>query len=131
MTMQTPTPTWRASSSRALQREPVAVRSLIEAVSPVIQTRVARALLRPRSTRSQRRSPREVKNLTQEVFLALSDSDSFRDVYVTSASAVANNAQTARIPETGGFSEMRMFENDAVLAAKNLAYRGKVHQDPR
>ena len=53
-------------------------------------------------------------------------SDNYCDVYVTSASAVANDAQTARIPETGDFSEMRMFENDPVLGAKNLAYPGKV-----
>jgi hypothetical protein len=53
-------------------------------------------------------------------------SDNYCDVYVTSASAVANNAQTARIPETGDFSEMRMFENDPVLGAKNLPYPGKV-----
>ena len=63
--------------ARALLREPAAVRSLIDAVSPVIQARVARAVLRQRSTRSQGRSPREeVKDLTQEVFLALFDDDS-------------------------------------------------------
>jgi RNA polymerase sigma-70 factor (ECF subfamily) len=62
--------------ARALGREPDAVRSLIAAVAPVVQARVARAVLRQRSTRAQGRDVREeVRDLSQEVFAALFDDD--------------------------------------------------------
>jgi RNA polymerase sigma-70 factor (ECF subfamily) len=57
---------------RALAREPHAVRALVGALTPLIQVRVARAVMRLRSTRVQNRNPaEEVRDLTQEVFAAL------------------------------------------------------------
>jgi hypothetical protein len=61
---------------RALERDPVAVRALVEAAAPIIQARVARAILRQRATRAQGpRAREEVRDLTQEVFAALFDDD--------------------------------------------------------
>lgn len=55
---------------RAVAGSPDAVRTLVEKVAPVIQTRVARALLR--SDRARDRNARqEVEDLTQEVFASL------------------------------------------------------------
>jgi RNA polymerase sigma-70 factor (ECF subfamily) len=58
--------------SLALARDPIAVRRLVSALTPIIQARVARALLRLRSTRRQNRNPaEEVRDMTQEVFASL------------------------------------------------------------
>jgi len=58
--------------SRALARDPQAVRTLVGALTPIIQARVARAIMRLRSTRKQNRSPaEEVRDMTQEVFASL------------------------------------------------------------
>jgi len=57
---------------RALAREPQAVRALVGALTPLIQVRVARAVMKLRSTRVQNRNPaEEVRDLTQEVFAVL------------------------------------------------------------
>ena len=58
--------------ARALEGDSVAVRALVERLSPVVQSRVARALLRSRARGRPIRQ--EVADLTQEVFVAL-----FRD----------------------------------------------------
>jgi RNA polymerase sigma-70 factor (ECF subfamily) len=56
----------------ALAGHPVAIRELVEALTPVVQARVARALFRVGCVRAQNRDLRqEVADLTQEVFLAL------------------------------------------------------------
>ena len=55
--------------ARAIDRDPEAVRALIDAVSPVIEGRVARALHR-RSGGRGRNVAQEVEDLTQEVFAA-------------------------------------------------------------
>ena len=61
---------------RAVARKPDAVRVLIRALTPVIQIRVARALQRSHTVRTQGRSPaQDVEDMTQEVFLALFDDD--------------------------------------------------------
>ncbi len=63
--------------ARAIARKPDAIRALIRILTPVIQIRVARALQRSHTVRSQGRSPaQDVEDLTQEVFLALFDDDS-------------------------------------------------------
>ena len=57
--------------ARALAGEAVAMRGLVDRLLPVIQTRVARALMR-RSGQARGRNLRaEVEDLSQEVFLAL------------------------------------------------------------
>jgi RNA polymerase sigma-70 factor (ECF subfamily) len=62
--------------ARVIAREPDAVRELVKAVGPVVHGRVAKALMRRRSTRDQRRDvAQEVDDLSQEVFLALFDDD--------------------------------------------------------
>lgn len=62
--------------ARAVARDPEAVRTLVATVGPVVHGRVAKALLRRRSTREQRRDiAQEVEDLAQEVFLALFDDD--------------------------------------------------------
>jgi RNA polymerase sigma-70 factor (ECF subfamily) len=61
---------------RALAGDTEALRPLVDALTPVIQTRVARALLRARGACKQRRDVRqELADFTQEVFLALFDDD--------------------------------------------------------
>lgn len=55
---------------QALAREPAAVRSLVDLLTPVVQARVARSMLR--AGRGRGRDPRqEVADLTQDVFVAL------------------------------------------------------------
>lgn len=58
--------------SRCLQGDPVAVRALVDELTPVIQARAARAIYRRHAHRSQRRDlEQEVEELTQEVFASL------------------------------------------------------------
>jgi RNA polymerase sigma-70 factor (ECF subfamily) len=60
----------------ALLGDSPALRALVDALSPVIQARVARALLRGRAGRRQRRDLRQdVEDFTQEVFVALFEND--------------------------------------------------------
>lgn len=62
--------------ARAIARDPAAVRALVKSIGPVVHGRVAKALMRRRSTRDQRRDiAQEVQDLSQEVFLALFDDD--------------------------------------------------------
>lgn len=62
--------------ARAIAREPEAVRAFVKKVGPIVHGRVAKALMRRRSTRDQRRDiAQEVQDLSQEVFLALFDDD--------------------------------------------------------
>lgn len=62
--------------ARAIARDPEAVRALVKSVGPVVHGRVAKALMRRKSTRDQRRDvAQEVGDLSQEVFLALFDDD--------------------------------------------------------
>jgi len=56
---------------RALARDREALRSLVDVLTPVIQARVARALLRRAASSSGRNIRQEVEDLTQEVFVAL------------------------------------------------------------
>jgi RNA polymerase sigma factor (sigma-70 family) len=56
---------------RALARDREALRSLVDVLTPVIQARVARALLRRAASASGRNIRQEVEDLTQEVFVAL------------------------------------------------------------
>jgi DNA-directed RNA polymerase specialized sigma24 family protein len=57
---------------RCLKGDPVAVRKLVDEWTPVIQARAARAILRRRAHREQRRGlEQEVEELTQEVFASL------------------------------------------------------------
>jgi RNA polymerase sigma factor (sigma-70 family) len=56
---------------RALSRERDALRSLVEALTPIVRTRVARVLLRRAPASSGRNIRQEVEDLTQEVFVAL------------------------------------------------------------
>ena len=61
---------------RALARDPSAQRELVARLTPVIQARVARTLLARRSRLAGGRDWREeVKDLSQDVFLALFDRD--------------------------------------------------------
>ncbi len=56
---------------RALARDPVAVRQLVRALTPVIQARVARVLLSRRLLAKGRDVRQEVEDLVQQVFVAL------------------------------------------------------------
>lgn len=56
---------------RALAQERDALRSLVDVLTPVIQARVARALLRRAASASGRNIRQEVEDLTQEVFVSL------------------------------------------------------------
>lgn len=56
---------------RALARDGDALRSLVDLLAPVIQARVARALLRRAAAASGRNIRQEVEDLTQDVFAAL------------------------------------------------------------
>jgi RNA polymerase sigma-70 factor (ECF subfamily) len=57
---------------RCLKGDPIAVRALVDDWTPVIQARAARAILRRRAHREQRRGlEQEVEELTQEVFASL------------------------------------------------------------
>ena len=59
---------------RAIDRDPAAVHQLVKALSPVVQGRIAKALMRRRGPHGRRRDvAQEVEDLTQEVFLALFD----------------------------------------------------------
>lgn len=61
---------------RALRGDPAALRVLVDQLTPVIQARVARVLLRSASARQAGRSIRqEVEDMTQEVFVSLLDED--------------------------------------------------------
>src|SRR5262245_1194983 len=62
----------RARIEAALAGDEGAVRQLVDELGPVIQARVARALLRRASGRSVRQ---EVEDLTQEVFASLFEDD--------------------------------------------------------
>ena len=59
----------------ALAGDGAAVNALVDALTPVIQARVARALLRRQSAARGRNVRQEVEDLAQEVFLALFASD--------------------------------------------------------
>jgi RNA polymerase sigma-70 factor (ECF subfamily) len=62
--------------ARAIARDPEAVRALVKSVGPVVHGRVAKALMRRRGARGQRRDiAQEIEDLAQEVFLALFDDD--------------------------------------------------------
>lgn len=64
----------RALVERALGGQPGAVRTLIDLLTPVIQARVARALVRSSVRRRSDRSARqELEDVTQEVFVSLFD----------------------------------------------------------
>lgn len=56
---------------RALAQDRDALRSLVDVLTPVIQARVARALLRRAASSSGRNIRQEVEDLTQEVFVSL------------------------------------------------------------
>jgi RNA polymerase sigma factor (sigma-70 family) len=57
---------------RALSRDPASIRALVRELTPVIQMRVARRLLRPQAgPRKPRNVQEEVLDLVQEVFAAL------------------------------------------------------------
>ncbi len=56
---------------RALARDGDALRSLVDVLTPVIQARVARALLRRAAAASGRNIRQEVEDLTQDVFASL------------------------------------------------------------
>jgi len=56
---------------RALEGDPHALREFVDALTPVIQARVARGLLRNRAERAGRDVQQEVEDLTQDVFAAL------------------------------------------------------------
>lgn len=60
-----------ATVKQAIARDRQAVREIVDALTPVIQARVARALLRRKSATSGRDVRQEVEDLTQEVFLRL------------------------------------------------------------
>ena len=51
--------------------DPKAIRAVVDDLTPVIQSRAARALLRRYAHGQRRNLPQEVQELTQEVFLAL------------------------------------------------------------
>lgn len=61
----------RAALRGALEGDREALEGLVEALTPVIQARVARALLRRRGSANGRDVRQEIEDLTQEVFLAL------------------------------------------------------------
>ncbi|RMH16597.1 MAG: sigma-70 family RNA polymerase sigma factor [Acidobacteria bacterium] len=63
-----PDQTTPAEIERALAGDAAALAALVDELTPVVQARVARVLLRRRTTRDVRQ---EVEDLTQEVFLAL------------------------------------------------------------
>jgi RNA polymerase sigma factor (sigma-70 family) len=70
-----------AMLTRCLQGDPIAVRAVVDDLTPVIQARAARAIVKRYAHRAQRRDlTQEVEELTQEVF----------------ASLFANNAATLR-----------------------------------
>lgn len=48
-------------------------------------------------------------------------SKNYCDIYVTSAIAGADNPQTARIPDSGNFSEMRFFDTDPIHGARDFS----------
>jgi RNA polymerase sigma factor (sigma-70 family) len=56
---------------RAIEGEGQAVRKLVDALTPVVETRVARALWRRRSAAAGRDVRQEVEDLSQSVFLAI------------------------------------------------------------
>lgn len=57
---------------RCLKGDPIAIRKLVDEWTPIIQARAARAILRRRAHREQRRGlEQEVEELTQEVFASL------------------------------------------------------------
>jgi RNA polymerase sigma-70 factor (ECF subfamily) len=59
---------------RALAGNPVAVRALVDALTPVVQARVARSLLRSGTRRKQGRDLRQdIEDFAQEVFASLFD----------------------------------------------------------
>ncbi|HVJ94555.1 MAG TPA: sigma-70 family RNA polymerase sigma factor [Labilithrix sp.] len=61
---------------RAIAKDPVAVRTLVRTVGPIIHGRVAKALFRRRGERAQGRDvSQELEDLTQEVFLGLLEND--------------------------------------------------------
>ena len=60
---------------RALGGDRAAVTALVDHLTPVVQARVARVLLRCAPTASGRDIQQEVEDLTQEAFLALFDDD--------------------------------------------------------
>ncbi len=55
----------------ALDRDPQCMRQLVDYLTPVVQARVARALLQQASRHRPRNIREEVKDLTQEIFLYL------------------------------------------------------------
>ena len=59
----------------ALERDPAAMRALVDHLTPVIQARVARALMRRRASALGRDIRQELEDLTQEIFLSLFDDD--------------------------------------------------------
>lgn len=60
-----------AMVKQAIARDRQAVREIVDALTPVIQARVARALLRRKGAVGNRDVRQEVEDLTQEVFLRL------------------------------------------------------------
>lgn len=65
----------RAGVDRALAGDPQGVRAFVSATTPVVQARVARALLRRRKQAGARDVRQDVGDLTQEVFVALFEND--------------------------------------------------------
>lgn len=65
----------RALVDRVLARDPAATRTFVDRLVPVIQSRVARALLRRRGAAQGRDVRQEVEDQTQSVLLALFEAD--------------------------------------------------------
>jgi RNA polymerase sigma-70 factor (ECF subfamily) len=64
-----------AGVDRALAGDPQAVRAFVSATTPIVQARVARALLRQRRRSGARDVRQDVGDLVQEVFVALFEND--------------------------------------------------------
>ena len=65
----------RALLARSLAGDAAATRALVGLLAPVVQARVARTLVRRRAASAGRDLRQEVKDLTQDVFAVLFDSD--------------------------------------------------------
>lgn len=70
-----PQPTSVDGIEHALSGDRTAVRALVDALTPVVQARVARVLLRRAAESRGRTIRQEVEDLTQDVFVALFEAD--------------------------------------------------------
>lgn len=97
------------SVERALAGDPHAVRALIDALTPVIHVRVARAMFRRRAGSMNRDVRQEVEDLTQEVFVSLFAEDgralrawrSDRGLSLTNFAGLLAEHQVASIMRSG------------------------------